>query len=70
MKIKYIHASAPKSEKIHDTKQAYKNMDWAIHDPESKLYNITQSEFDEIQLNTLKRDKQKGVVLSYEIMEF
>lgn len=70
MKIKYIHVSAPKTEKIHDTKQAYKNMAFAINDEQSKLYHATQAEFDEITLNNFKRDKQKGVVLRYEIMEF
>ena len=70
MKIKYRHASAPKVEKIHDTKKAYDNMDFAIRDPQSKLYNITQQEFDKIQLETFKRDKQRLIICDYEIIEF
>ena len=70
MKIKYRHVGNPKIEKTHDTEKAYVNMDFAIHDPQSKLYNITQKEFDQIQLETFKRDKQRGIICDYEIIEF
>lgn len=69
MKIKYIHFSEPKKEKIFDTQQAYKNMQFAINDANTKLYKKSQKEFDEMYQEIFAEDKKKGVVLSYEIIE-
>lgn len=69
MKVRYRHASDPKKEKIFDTEQAYKNMMWAVMDPNTKLYGKTQEQFNELYKETFERDKQKGVVLEYEIIE-
>lgn len=70
MKIRYIHSNEPKKEKIFDTIKSYKNMAWAINDPETKLYKKTQEEWDESILQTFSKDKRNGVVLEYEIIEF
>lgn len=69
MLIKYKHVSNPKTEKIHDTEKAYKNMEWARSDPNTKLYNKSQAEFDKIYLDIFERDKARGIVLDYEIIE-
>lgn len=68
MRIKYIHASDPKAVKIHNTEKAYKNMEWARSDPNTKLYNKSQAEFDKIYLEIFERDKARGIVLDYEII--
>ena len=68
MTIKYVHSNDPKKEKIFDTEQAYKNMMFAILDPDTKLYGKTQAEFDEIYKGIFQRDKEKGIVIEYEII--
>lgn len=60
MKIKYIHVSDPTIEKIHDTEQAFKNPPRVFR---------TQEEFDAHTLKLFERDKEKGIILSYEVME-
>ena len=69
MKVKYRYASDPKKVKIHDTEKAYQNMMFAILDPCTKLYKKTQEEFDEMYKEIFEKDKQKGVVIEYEIIE-
>lgn len=69
MLIEYIHKSEPKKVKIHDTKKAYRNMYFAIADPDTKLYKKTQAEFDKIYLDTFEKDKARGVILYYKILE-
>ena len=59
MKIKYIHVSDQATEKIHDTEKAFKNLPRVFR---------TQGEFDAFTLQLFERDKQSGIVLSYEIM--
>lgn len=69
MLIEYIHKSEPKKIKIHDTEKAYKNMAFAIADPDTKLYKKTQSEFDNIYIDSFERDKKRGTILYYKILE-
>lgn len=69
MLIEYIHKSEPNKIKIHDTEKAYKNMAFAIADPDTKLYKKTQLEFDNITLDSFKRDKKRGAILYYKILE-
>lgn len=69
MLIEYIHKSEPNKMKIHDTEKAYKNMQFAILDPDTKLYKKTQTEFDKIYIDSFKRDKERGVILYYKILE-
>ena len=63
MKIKYTHISDPETEKIHDTAVALAKLPSML-----KSRNPTQSEFDAFELDLLKRDKERGIVLSYEII--
>lgn len=60
MKIKYVHFSEPENEKIYDTEVALKRNP-SIHK--------TQEEFDQFELRHMERDKSKGYILSYEIIE-
>lgn len=69
MKIKYIHSSEPKKEKIFDTEQAFKNLQFAITDPDTKLYKKSQAELDEIYKEKFKKDQEKGEIIKYEIIE-
>ena len=64
MLIFYRHFSAPFVGKRHDTKISYENF------KKTGFYNgQTQKEWDELQLKLLKRDKEKGYILDFEIME-
>lgn len=69
MLIEYVHKSEPHKTKIHDTEKAYKNMYFAIADPDTKLYKKTQSEFDKIYLDSFEKDKARGTILRYKILE-
>lgn len=60
MKIKYIHISDPTIEKIHDTEKAFKNTPRVFR---------TQGEFDAFELQLFERDKESGIILSYEILK-
>ncbi len=60
MKIKYIHSSEPSEVKIYDTEKALKN---------NPFIERTQSDFDKMELANMERDKRKGLILSYEIMQ-
>lgn len=60
MLIKYIHISEPETEKIHDTVKALKR---------NPFINKTQIAFDAFTLERLRKDKEEGLVLSYEIIE-
>ena len=59
MLIKYIHISEPEREKIHDTTLVLKN---------NPFITMSQEEFDNFTLLKLARDKEKGIVISYEVM--
>ena len=60
MEIKYVHVSNPTIEKIHDTERAFKNTPHVFR---------TQGEFDAFELQLFERDKESGIVLSYEILK-
>lgn len=60
MKIKYIHVSDPTIEKIHDTEKTFKNTPRVFR---------SQGEFDAFELQLFKRDKESGIVLSYEVLK-
>ena len=59
MKIKYVHSSEPNVEKMYDTVKALKN---------NPFITLSQKEFDEFELQKIKRDKEYGTVLRYEIL--
>ncbi len=66
MKIKYVHASAPEEEKVHDTVKSLRGGLGVIHvfgDEKS------QKDWDAEELARFERDLQKGLVLSYEVIE-
>lgn len=65
MKIKYIHISAPNTEKIHDTQKALKAAKGFINAMGS---NPSQEEYDEIELQNFERDKKRGIIIEYRIL--
>lgn len=60
MKIKYIHAINPEKIKIHNTVKVRKN---------TFFYTKTQKEVDENEIKCFERDKARGIILHYEILE-
>lgn len=60
MLIKYIHASEPTKEKVFDTVKALKN---------NPFIQQTQKEFDEFELKHFEEDKQRGIIIDYQIIE-
>lgn len=60
MKIKYIHSSNPNKEKIYDTEKALKN---------NSFIKKSQEDFDKLELENMERDKQKGYIISYEVLQ-
>ena len=63
MKIKYIHASEPGVEKIHDTVVSLSNACYMI------MNRPTQEEYDKHILENFNRDVRRGLVFSYEVIE-
>ena len=66
MKIKYVHSTDPGVEKIHDTEKSLKGCIGLIHALGSER---TQEEWDKHELALFERDKQKGYVLTYEVIK-
>lgn len=62
MKIKYIHASEPTAEKIYDTEKTFNN-------PNNPRVFKTQQEFDTFELSHFAKDKERGIIIQYEIMK-
>lgn len=60
MLIKYTHISEPEREKIHDTTRVLQN---------NPFIESTQEEFDAFTLQKLASDKEKGIIISYEIIQ-
>ena len=60
MIIKYIHASEPETEKIHDTILEMKN---------NPFIAKTQKEFDALTLQLFAEDKERGIIISYEVIK-
>lgn len=71
MKIKYIHSSEPEKTKIHDTVRSLKNNPFItvtnfrsiITEPPS------QDEWDKFELSKFQEDKNKGLIVDYEVIE-
>lgn len=66
MKIRYVHIADPGVEKIHDTEKSLKGCIGLIHALGS---DRTQEEWDRHELKCFERDLQKGIVLSYSVIE-
>lgn len=62
MKIKYIHCSEPETEKIYDTVKVFNN-------PNNPRVFKTQEEFDSFELKHFAKDKDQGIIISYEIVK-
>ena len=60
MIIEYIHCSNPNQIKTHDTKKILKNR--------RNLIKRTQEDYDKIELENFKKDKENGVVLYYKVI--
>lgn len=60
MKIRYTHIANPFTEKVYDTEKAYSNNPHVFD---------TQEEFDQHELQLFNVDKQKGIILDYEIIK-
>lgn len=60
MLIKYIHISEPEKEKIHDTTLVLKN---------NPFITKSQKELDDFTLQRLTEDKEKGIIISYEVIK-
>ena len=60
MLIKYIHFSEPEREKIYDTEKALRN---------NPFINKSQKEFDVWTMERFAKDKDGGLILSYEILK-
>lgn len=65
MLVKYRHISDSDVEKIHNTERAFKK----ICSPFNPYCCKTQEEFDAFTLRHLAKDKENGIIISYEIME-
>ena len=61
MKIKYVHASDPTTPKLYDTEKVFNN-------PNNPRVFDTQQEFDAFELKHFAEDKERGVILAYEII--
>lgn len=60
MLIKYIHFSQPEREKIYDTEKALRN---------NPFINESQEEFDAFELEKFAKEKDGGLILSYEVIK-
>jgi hypothetical protein len=65
MIVKYKHISDPEVEKFHNTEGAFKK----LHSPFNPYCYKTQEEFDAFTLKHLAKDKENGIIISYEVME-
>ena len=66
MKIKYVHISDPETEKVHDTEKAMRNNMGMI-----RAFGGTPSQevWDGFELDKFKQDKEKGLILWYEVLK-
>ena len=60
MKIKYTHIAEPNKVKTLDTVLTLKN---------NPFITATQAEHDKFELRKFKEDKEKGLIMSYEVIE-
>lgn len=65
MIVKYRHISEPDIEKFHNTEKVFEN----LYNPFNPYRCKTQEEFDAFTLRHLAKDKENGIIISYEVME-
>lgn len=66
MKIKYVHISDPEAERVHDTEKAMRNNMGMIR---AFGGNPSQEVWDRFELDKFEQDKEKGLVLWYEVLK-
>lgn len=67
MKIKYVHSSDPNTEKVMDSRKQQR-----IDENIGRLFSIerkTPEEYDRYLLEKLEKEKTKGRIIRYEIVE-
>ena len=64
MKIKYVHASAPREERVYDTEKSLRNCIGFIHGLGG---NMTQEMWDQNELLWFESDRMQGTILSYRV---
>lgn len=69
MKIRYIHASNPKVEKVFDTEKAYRGCLGLLRDMVTGKLTKTQEQFDEDEIGRFDKAVKDGEILSYSIIE-
>lgn len=69
MKIRYIHTSNPKVEKIFDTEKAYRGCLGLLRDMMTGKLTKTQEQFDKDELDRFDKAVKIGEILSYSVIE-
>ena len=69
MKIRYVHASNPKVEKIFDTEKAYRGCLGLLRDMMTGKLTKTQEQFDKDELDRFDKAVKIGEILSYSVIE-
>lgn len=69
MKIRYVHASNPKAEKIFDTEKAYRGCLGLLRDMMTGKLTKTQEQFDKDELDRFDKAVKIGEILSYSVIE-
>jgi hypothetical protein len=60
MIVKYRHITEPNTDKTYDTKLALRN---------NPFIQMTQEEFDAMELQSFELDKMDGIILKYEVID-
>lgn len=58
MIVNYVHIADPTTIRTYDTEKALRN---------NPFIDMSQQDFDEMELHRLLKDKKKGIILSYSI---
>ena len=66
MKIKYKHVSDPNVEKVHDTEKSLEGC-YGVLRLGGGIPSI--DEWDQFTLDKFEEDKQRGIILSYEVVK-
>lgn len=69
MKIRFIHASNPRMEKVIDTEKSYRNCICFFRDAETGKVTKTQEQFDKEELRRFAEAVEKKQVISFSVIE-
>lgn len=66
MNVKYIHVQEPNTENLHDIKKAWLNSRgmYGLITGE----HLTYEQFEQAELRRFEADKEKGIILEYEVV--